>query len=216
MTSHTRNCKFIAFELRNQINNELAQKNENSASVDHVRPSDIPALRYSPVIPQEYYRRSPSSQLLSPLADITTTSLSGSNTDSPAPKRPHYSASLGENELLYSPPHEQIQRQQEFNQDIVRLLCSCELSFYLLERPQFRHFVTKWIPNVQLPDRRTASESLLDKECDRIVSRTKERVEGKLASYQCDGWKNVAKTSVVSSMILVDNEVFGFAIRFLK
>lgn len=31
-------------------------------------------------------------------------------------------------------------------------------------------------------------------------------MEGKLANYQCDGWKNIAKTSLISAMIVVDDE----------
>ncbi|RXW18608.1 hypothetical protein EST38_g7244 [Candolleomyces aberdarensis] len=208
MMSHKRRCKRIDQELRKQVDDELAHKIENPAGSDYVQPASIPALRYTPVIPREYYQNSlPSSQLLSPLSDITADIFSSANSSiTPPPKRARQSGPLSENELTFFPPSDQVHRQHEFNQDIIRLLCSCELLFYLLERPQFRHFIMKWIPNVQLPDRCTASESLLNKECERIISQTKDRIGGKFASYQCDGWKNVAKTAVVSSMILVENE----------
>ncbi|KAF6752743.1 ribonuclease H-like domain-containing protein [Ephemerocybe angulata] len=53
----------------------------------------------------------------------------------------------------------------------------------------------------------TASGTLLRNEADRVVAQTRARVEGKLANYQCDGWKNIAKTSLISAMIVVDDEV---------
>jgi hypothetical protein len=35
----------------------------------------------------------------------------------------------------------------------------------------------------------------------------KDRLNGKLATGQCDGWKNNAKASVVAMMVTVNNEV---------
>ncbi|TEB37766.1 hypothetical protein FA13DRAFT_1867552 [Coprinellus micaceus] len=103
-------------------------------------------------------------------------------------------------------PQDQAQRQNDFNHDIVCLFSACELSWYLLDRPEFRHFTAKWIPNVKLPDCCTASGPLLKAEVKRITKSTKNRVSSKLANYQCDGWKNVAKVNVISLMIVVENE----------
>ena len=33
------------------------------------------------------------------------------------------------------------------------------------------------------------------------------KVKGKMATGQCDGWDNIAKTHVVTSMITVEHEV---------
>jgi hypothetical protein len=68
-------------------------------------------------------------------------------------------------------------------------------------------FVEKWIPGAELPDRRALSGRILDREVARVEARTRERIKGKIATGQCDGWKNVAKTSVVTSMITVEHVV---------
>jgi hypothetical protein len=40
-----------------------------------------------------------------------------------------------------------------------------------------------------------------------VESDIKKKVKGKMAMGQCDGWKNVAKTPLVASMITVDYQV---------
>jgi len=40
-----------------------------------------------------------------------------------------------------------------------------------------------------------------------VEARVKARIQGKVGIAQCDGWKNNAKKSVVSTMIMVENEV---------
>ena len=67
--------------------------------------------------------------------------------------------------------------------------------------------MAKWIPEAVIPDRCTLSGSILDRQLQRVESRMKDRLNGRLAMGQCDGWKNNAKTSVVAMMVTVDNEV---------
>jgi len=40
-----------------------------------------------------------------------------------------------------------------------------------------------------------------------VEGHIKEKVKGKMAMGQCDGWKNVAKMPLVASMIKVDYQV---------
>ncbi|KIM35265.1 hypothetical protein M413DRAFT_79560, partial [Hebeloma cylindrosporum] len=46
---------------------------------------------------------------------------------------------------------------------------------------------------------------VLDKEVQKVKYGVRQKVEGKLATGQCDGWKNVAKSSIVSSVMTVEN-----------
>ncbi|KAH7913714.1 ribonuclease H-like domain-containing protein [Hygrophoropsis aurantiaca] len=57
-------------------------------------------------------------------------------------------------------------------------------------------------------NRRRMSGVLLDRQVVKVEARTKERIQGKLATGQCDGWKNIAKASLVSSMVTVDFEPY--------
>jgi hypothetical protein len=65
----------------------------------------------------------------------------------------------------------------------------------------------KWIPGAVVPDRHTLSGSILDRQSQRVETQMKDKLNGKLATGQCDGWKNNAKVSVVTMMVTVDNEV---------
>jgi hypothetical protein len=51
---------------------------------------------------------------------------------------------------------------------------------------------------------------VLDNEVKEAEQRTKVHIEGKVATGQCDGWKNTAKKSVVTSMMIVENEVSNY------
>jgi hypothetical protein len=67
-------------------------------------------------------------------------------------------------------------------------------------------FVEKWILEAKLPDHRALSGHILDREVARVEARTREWIKGNIATGQCDGWKNVAKTSVFT-MITVEHVV---------
>jgi len=66
----------------------------------------------------------------------------------------------------------------------------------------------KWVQErVQVPDRRVLAGLLLDAEVKGTTEQVAKKVRGKMATGQCDGWKNVVKTRVVTSMMTVENEV---------
>ncbi|KAH7922722.1 hypothetical protein BV22DRAFT_1106461 [Leucogyrophana mollusca] len=77
--------------------------------------------------------------------------------------------------------------------------------------PEVQKFVVKWIPGAKVPDRWRMSGVLLDRQVVKVEARTKEQIQGKLATGQCDGWKNIAKASLVSSMVSVDFEPYLYA-----
>ena len=68
-------------------------------------------------------------------------------------------------------------------------------------------FFEKWLPGAKLPDRRKLSGIHLDAAVNNALAHTKSQVYGKLATGQSDGWKNIAKTSVITSMMSVENDV---------
>ena len=68
-------------------------------------------------------------------------------------------------------------------------------------------FIGKWIPDVAQQDRRIISGQVLDSEVNKVEEKVISKVKGKMATGQCDGWDNIAKTHVVTSMITVEHEV---------
>jgi hypothetical protein len=97
--------------------------------------------------------------------------------------------------------------QHKFDSDMCQMFASCGWAWNSANNPQLRQFFSKWVPEVQVPDRRKLSGPLLDAEVRKVEDRMKARVEGQLAMGQCDGWKNISKTSVIGTMITVDGEV---------
>lgn len=70
-----------------------------------------------------------------------------------------------------------------------------------------RLFVDKWIPGAIIPDRRTLSGPILDREAAKVEDKLKLKLKGRKATFQTDGWKNKAKQAIVATMVSVDFEV---------
>jgi len=87
------------------------------------------------------------------------------------------------------------------------MFASCGWAWNSANNPQLQQFFSKWVPEVQVPDHRKLSGPVLDAEVRRVEDKMKLRVEGQLATGQCDGWKNISKTLVIGTMITVDGEV---------
>jgi hypothetical protein len=98
-------------------------------------------------------------------------------------------------------------RQKEFNEDLLKLFVSCGFAWNVASNPQLGLFIEKYIPGAQVPDCRVLAGWILDGEVAKVKARMKERMKGKIATGQCNGWKNVAKTSVVTSRITVEHKV---------
>jgi hypothetical protein len=98
--------------------------------------------------------------------------------------------------------------QLEFSKDFLKLLIANGAPFLFANNPETRIFADKWItPGAVIPDRKKLSGQILDDEVKMTEDRVKLKVQGKVSTGQCDGWKNNAKKSVVSTMVTVENEV---------
>jgi hypothetical protein len=97
--------------------------------------------------------------------------------------------------------------QLEFSKDFLKLLIANGAPFLFANNPETRIFAAKWItPGAVIPDRKKLSGRILDDEVKVTEDRVKLKVQGKVGTGQCDGWKNNAKKSVVSTMVTVENE----------
>jgi len=98
--------------------------------------------------------------------------------------------------------------QLEFSSDFLKLLIANGSPFLFANNLETRIFANKWIlPGAVIPDRKKLAGRILDKEVKLTEDRMKLKIEGRVGTGQCDGWKNKAKKSVVSTMVTVENEV---------
>ncbi|KAJ2992405.1 hypothetical protein NUW54_g7945 [Trametes sanguinea] len=99
-------------------------------------------------------------------------------------------------------------RQADFTQDLLRLFIMCNIPWNAADSTQMELFFAKWLPGAKLPDRRKLSGSCLDSAVGHACAHTKSHVHGKLATGQSDGWKNIAKTSVITSVMSVEGQAY--------
>ena len=177
METHLRHCQKIPNETRIRAIAELAADKENAPNIS--------TINHSPHILPD----SGSSNLVTPTRALKRSRSSTS--------------SFGYD----STPQWSSGRQEEFDDDMLKLFVSCGFAWNSANNPQMGLFVEKWIPGAKVPDRKSLSGRILDREVAKVEARTRERVQGKVATGQCDGWKNVAKTSIVTSMITVEHVV---------
>ncbi|KAK6974145.1 hypothetical protein R3P38DRAFT_2472543, partial [Favolaschia claudopus] len=104
------------------------------------------------------------------------------------------------------PPVWSAEQQEEFGPDLCRLFVACGWSWNAVDNPQFKIFFQKYLPAAILPSRRILSGRILDQESNKVIQRTRLQIEGKLATYSEDGWSNIAKTHMNTSLLSVDCE----------
>ncbi|KIL60077.1 hypothetical protein M378DRAFT_14359 [Amanita muscaria Koide BX008] len=98
--------------------------------------------------------------------------------------------------------------QQEFGEDFCKLLIATHSSWNTAHNPQVRLFIEKWIPGAIVPDRRTLSGPILDREAGKVEDKLKLKLKGQKATFQTDGWKNKVKQAIVAMMVSVDFEPY--------
>jgi hypothetical protein len=97
--------------------------------------------------------------------------------------------------------------QKEFAADLCRVVVATGQSWNSIEHPEYVHFTNRWIPGAILPDRRILSGRILTEEVRKVEDRLVKRVQGKMGTGQCDGWKNIAKTALIACVVTVEYEV---------
>lgn len=103
-----------------------------------------------------------------------------------------------------------VHRQEMFGRDICDLFLACSWSWNAADNPALQMFFSKWLPGCVVPSRRRLSGGYLDEAAKRAEGEVQVRVKGKMTTGQSDGWKNVAKTNVVTSMMTVERTVSLF------
>ncbi|KAJ7746992.1 ribonuclease H-like domain-containing protein [Mycena metata] len=96
------------------------------------------------------------------------------------------------------------EQQTEFGADLCKLFVVCGWSWNTVSNPEFKGFFQKYLPQASLPDRRVLSGEILDAEAAKVIASARRQTNGKLATYSEDGWTNISKTHVDTSIISVE------------
>ncbi|KAJ7747421.1 ribonuclease H-like domain-containing protein [Mycena maculata] len=99
-------------------------------------------------------------------------------------------------------------QQAEFGADLCKLFVTCGWSWNAANNPEFKLFFDKYLPSAVIPDHRVLSGSILTSEANKVISATRQKIEGKLATYSEDGWKNVVHTHVDTSVLSVEGQPY--------
>jgi len=134
-----------------------------------------------------------------------------SNTNATHTPHPHaigsYQAAKAELSAL-SP--EKLQRR--YQKDFCRVLIGINAAWCAADNLVFREFLGTWVDRpVSLPNRRAVSGHVLTSVVESVQEKVAKVMKGKMATGQCDGWKNIAKSALVSSVMTVDSTVSHLA-----
>ncbi|KAM6491660.1 hypothetical protein JOM56_012904, partial [Amanita muscaria] len=215
MVPHLSKCVFVGPDIRNRAAEEInGKKNrrENPRMFGRSASMPLPA-----VMTGSGYVSNPSGLSVSatpsgsPSPSPLLLSASLLNLERPL-KRPRVSSFTsvdGSQNLaalagrVWNPP-----LQQEFGEDFCKLLIATRSSWNTAHNPQVQLFVEKWIPGAIIPDRRTLSGPILDREAGKVEDKLKLKLRGRKATFQTDGWKNKVKQAIVATMVSVDFEPY--------
>ena len=94
-------------------------------------------------------------------------------------------------------------QQDEFTADVCRLLIICNITWWAVDQPYWRAFFQKWQPAAYMPGRKELSGHILNEEAEKVKGKMKWKVKGHYGLGQNDGWKNIVKTSLIASMVII-------------
>ena len=101
-----------------------------------------------------------------------------------------------------------LQQQADLNHDLLHLFLANQWPYNGINNPETIYFISKWVnADAEAPDCCQLSGSILWKAVGDSENIMETMAKGKLATGQCDGWKDVAKNSIRATLMTVENEV---------
>ncbi|KAJ7231957.1 ribonuclease H-like domain-containing protein [Mycena rebaudengoi] len=174
--------------------------NVTSSDTSFAHPQPIPGYTFPPFASPP---PGSSTSFGSPLPTYSPLPPESPHLDGPPSKRRRTSSVFSQ-----APRGWSVDEQEVFSQDLCKLFVTCRWSWNTIENPEFKMFFDKYVPDAKLPDRRVLSGRILTGEAEKVVQRTRQLTDGKLATYSEDGWTNIAKTHVDTSLISVEAQPF--------
>ncbi|KAJ7874609.1 ribonuclease H-like domain-containing protein, partial [Mycena leptocephala] len=159
----------------------------------HSPPSPLPGFEHLPSFSEEHS--------FSPFSTRDPSPAPSMHESTPASKRRRLS-------YAQSAPSWSTEQQAEFGADLCKLFVTCGWSWNAVANPELKLFFEKYLPAAELPDRRVLSGSILKTEANKVIVATRQKIQGKLATYSEDGWKNIAHTHVDTSMLNVEGRPY--------
>ena len=223
MIPHLAKCVLVAPDIRARAEEEIDSK-KGRRGPDHPptgimmleRSATFPSFPHLPAVATGSYSSLSAgpSPMPSPLLLTAAPQAGPSHSIAERPlKRSRVSSfttGMGQDGFTQSPVAERVWNptlQQEFGEDFCKLLIATRSSWNTANNPQMRIFVDKWIPGAIIPDRRTLSGPILDREAGKVEEKLKLKLKNRKATFQTDGWKNKARQAIVATMVSVDFEV---------
>lgn len=119
----------------------------------------------------------------------------------------HASSSLA----FYSKDHSYISPfstpvQREFENDLCKLFTANDWSWTGADNIWFNWFREKWIPGSRKVSAKSLSGPILDRQIVEVENRLG-LLAGRLGTGQSDGWKNIARTNIVGTLVSVNADV---------
>lgn len=99
------------------------------------------------------------------------------------------------------------QRIEDFSWQLCQLMVVSNIAWRAADQPYWRLFFQNWIPGVVLPGRNELSGRILDAEAQKCIANIANTVRGRLATGQCDGWKDIKRSSIIAVMMNVEYTV---------
>ncbi|OBZ67907.1 hypothetical protein A0H81_12375 [Grifola frondosa] len=211
LLKHLKACPEVSETLRDEVKQELLNRMNKSAERRKRKACDENTNPNGETIQagvSALSRESSFSNSVSGINSLTTLNLNSSRNTSENPYANKRQRTNGNEEPFYGvvlpERHWDDSTQTRFAADLCRLLVACNVAWWAVEHPYLRWFFGQWVPGANIPGRTTVSGRILNEEAGKVVDMMKLQVKGKYATGQCDGWKNISKTSLVASMINVE------------
>ena len=99
------------------------------------------------------------------------------------------------------------EKQEEFYDDLCRLFVACNWAWNGVANPELLLFMSKYISQAKIPDRRVLSGHVLDQLVAQFEEKVRVEVSGKFVTGQCDGWKALSKAHIISTSSTVAGKV---------
>ena len=153
-------------------------------------------------------------QVVSSGAETSVPLLGGAQQPDPSRKRPADDCIDAESS---PPPAKKIQldltchlvrttsgQKEHLDEKVAEFVYACNLPFSVVEHPNFRAMVEALRPGYKPPSRKALGTTHLDKAHERLQSRMRASLEGKVVTIQQDGWSDIHNDPVVATSVTCD------------
>ena len=97
-------------------------------------------------------------------------------------------------------------QKEHLDEKVAEFIFACNLAFNVVEHPMFLSMLDALRPGYKPPPRKALSTKHLDKSHERLQTKMKANLEGKVVTIQQDGWSNIHNDPVVATSVTCDGK----------